>query len=217
MANILVVEDDNSINFLIQTNLSLIGHQVDTAFDGHEAREKIETNSYDLILLDIMLPGEDGFSLLKKATDTPVIFLTAKSDVSDKVKGLQLGAEDYIVKPFEMVELIARIDVILRRTKKSEDFLVINNVKIDFLERGIYKDDLLVDCTPQEFSLLEVLAINRNITLRRDKLLELAWGYDFEGDSRTIDVHIQRLRKKLNLEDYIKTVYKIGYRLEVKR
>ncbi|MEG2254448.1 MAG: response regulator transcription factor, partial [Vagococcus sp.] len=188
MANILVVEDDHSINFLIQTNLSLVGHQVDTAFDGIEANDKIKGNEYDLILLDIMLPGENGFSLLTKITDSPVIFLTAKSDLADRVKGLNLGADDYIIKPFEMVELIARIDVILRRTKKNEDLLIIDDIKINFLERTIYKKDCLVVCTPQEFSLLEVLAVNRNITLRRDKLLELAWGYDFEGDSRTVDV-----------------------------
>ncbi|HCM89103.1 MULTISPECIES: response regulator transcription factor [Vagococcus] len=216
MAKILIVEDELSINFLIETNLRLVGHKCDVAFDGIVASEKISKKNYDLVLLDIMLPGKDGFSLIKEVEDVPIIFLTARSELSDKVKGLQLGADDYIVKPFEMVELIARIDAILRRTKKRKEIIKINDFTINFLERTIVKEGAILEVTPQEFSLLEVLIVNRNISLSREKLLELAWGFDFEGDSRTVDVHIQRIRKKMNMENMIKTVYKMGYRLEVK-
>lgn len=215
MANILVVEDEISINELIQRNLRLVGHKCYGLFNGNDVEREVKNNKFDLAILDIMLHGLDGFQiieLIKK--ELPVIFLTAKDSLQDKIKGLTLGADDYIVKPFEMLELIARVDTVLRRTCKSSTF-EFDNIKIDFNKREIYKDGSVVICTPKEYELFDVLVRNRNIAMSREKLLELAWGYDFEGDTRTVDVHIQKLRRKLEIEDKIKTVYKLGYRFEV--
>lgn len=216
MANILIVEDEPAINELIKRNLQLVGHECISALDGLQALDILErTNKLDLVLLDIMLPGLDGFSVFERIQDIPVIFLTARNSLNDRVKGLNMGAYDYIIKPFEMLELLARVDSVLRRTKAENDTYELDNIKIDFSSRQIFIDGKNMECTPKEFELMEVLVKNRNIALSREKLLELAWGYDFEGDTRTVDVHIQKLRKKLNLEDRIKTVYKLGYRLEV--
>ncbi len=216
MANILIVEDEPAINELIKRNLQLVGHECISALDGLQALDILErTNKLDLILLDIMLPGLDGFSVFERIQDIPVIFLTARNSLNDRVKGLNMGAYDYIIKPFEMLELLARVDSVLRRTKAENDTYELDNLKIDFSSRQIFIDGKNMECTPKEFELMEVLVKNRNIALSREKLLELAWGYDFEGDTRTVDVHIQKLRKKLSLEDRIKTVYKLGYRLEV--
>ncbi len=217
MALILIVEDEMPINVLINRNLKLVGHECISVYDGEAALEMIQKRTFDLILLDIMLPKMDGYEVLEdiKKTDIPVIFLTSKSSLSDRVKGLTLGADDYIVKPFEMLELQARVEALLRRTNKAQKFFVLNNVCVDLDGRQVFLNDKLVDITPQEFDLLVVLIRNRNIALSREKLLELAWGYDFEGDTRTVDVHITKLRKKLGLDNYIKTVYKLGYRLEV--
>ncbi len=216
MANILIVEDEPAINELIKRNLQLVGHECISALDGLQALDILErTNKLDLVLLDIMLPGLDGFSVFERIQDIPVIFLTARNSLDDRVKGLNMGAYDYIIKPFEMLELLARVDAVLRRTKAENDTYELDNLKIDFSSRQVFVDGKNMECTPKEFELMEVLVKNRNIALSREKLLELAWGYDFEGDTRTVDVHIQKLRKKLNLEDRIKTVYKLGYRLEV--
>lgn len=218
MAKILVIEDDKRLNQLICSNLKLVGHSCFSLFDGLSVFEELERNKYDLLILDVMLPEMDGFEVMEnlKDRDISVIFLTAKNALKDRIKGLHLGAEDYIIKPFEMLELQARVDVVLRRVKKSEKTFSIGDVKVDFEGRIISKGEQVVYCAPKEFELLEILIRNRNIALSRDKLLELVWGYDYAGESRTVDVHIQRLRKKLELEDYIKTVYKMGYRLEIK-
>lgn len=216
MANILIVEDEPAINELIKRNLQLVGHECISALDGLQALDILErTSKLDLVLLDIMLPGLDGFSVFERIQDVPAIFLTARNSLNDRVKGLNMGAYDYIIKPFEMLELLARVDSVLRRTKAENDTYELDNLKIDFSSRQIFIDGKNMECTPKEFELMEVLVKNRNIALSREKLLELAWGYDFEGDTRTVDVHIQKLRKKLSLEDRIKTVYKLGYRLEV--
>lgn len=215
MASILIVEDETPINKLINKNLTLVGHKCISVFNGEDALEAIENEQIDLVLLDIMLPKIDGFGVIEKIEEIPVIFLTAKSSLNDKLKGLTGGADDYIVKPFEMLELIARIDIVLKRTKKNESHLDVGNVHVNFESKQVFLNDELVDCTPKEFDLLETLIINRNIALSREKLLNLVWDFDYVGDTRTVDVHIQRLRKKLNLENYIKTVYKTGYRLEV--
>lgn len=174
----------------------------------------IGRNSYDLIILDVMLPYKSGFEIIKEIEGTPVIFLTAKDRLEDKIEGLTSGAEDYMVKPFEILELIARVNIVLRRTEKQTSEIVIGDATI-YLESQVatYKGKNVV-LKPQEYSLLEVLIENRNLALSREKLLDLAWGYEYGGDSRTVDVHIQQLRKKLGLEDYIKTIYKVGYRLE---
>lgn len=215
VATILIVEDEIPINELVRRNLQSVGHRCISVFDGKAALLELEQHEVDLVLLDIMLPEMDGYEVYQHICKTPTIFLTARSSLSDKVKGLTLGADDYLVKPFEMLELLARVDAVLRRTKKESKHFELDGVKIDFESRQVFLNENPVECTPKEFDLLEVLVNNRNIALSRDKLLELAWGYDYAGDTRTVDVHIQKLRKKLDMDGRIKTVYKLGYRLEV--
>jgi len=215
MAHILVVEDEVAINELICKNLICVGHKCDSAFDGNTALQMTKKKTYDLLILDIMLPEKNGYEVLDECSkDTAIIFLTARDSLKDKVKGLNLGADDYIVKPFEALELIARIDAVLRRIKKADTTFSKNDVLVDLAKRTVSGRFGIIDITPQEFGLLEVLIVNRNIALSREKLLELAWGYDYAGETRTVDSHIQRLRMKLGFEDVIKTVYKLGYRLE---
>lgn len=214
MAKILIVEDETAINELICRNLKLVGHSCVTVFDGDAAVAEIRRQRFDLVLLDIMLPRLDGFGVFQQAEPVPTIFLTAKSGLTDRLKGLTMGADDYITKPFEMLELLARVEAVLRRTMATRNSFETGSVRIDFDARQIFNHGQIVECTPKEYDLLETLVINRNIALSRERLLELVWGYDFEGDTRTVDVHIQKLRKKLGLEKQIKTVYKLGYRLE---
>lgn len=215
MAEILIVEDEISINELIRKNLSLTGHHCTQAFDGLSAVGLLESGKFDLVVLDIMLPGLDGYQVFERAFGTPVIFLTAKSELANKLKGLSMGADDYLTKPFQMLELAARVEAVLRRTKKAEAWFIMDHLKCDFDRHQVFLNGTVVECTPKEYELLEVLIRNRNIALSREKLLDMVWGYDFEGGTRTVDVHIQRLRHKLHLENYIRTVYKLGYRLEV--
>lgn len=217
MAEILVVEDEEIINELIRRNLSLVGHHCERALDGEEAIEIAKAKKFDLIVLDIMLPKLDGFQVLQEVKGTPTIFLTAKKSVDDRIKGLFMGADDYLTKPFEMLELVARVEAVLRRTKKNEeeDVFVIDDMRIEYQSKRLFFRNQPVECTPKEFELMEVLIKNRNIALSREKLLELVWGYEYIGETRTVDVHIQKLRKKLGLENRIVTVYKTGYRLEV--
>jgi len=217
MARILIVEDDQDINELIAKNLKLVGHSYTQVFDGAEAVKVAAENDFDLILLDIMLPGMDGFEVIKKIPFAPVIFITAKDGLDYKLNGLKLGADDYIVKPFEMLELLARIEAVLRRTQKNNTMFSLDNVDVNIADRTVKVSGKEADLSPQEFELLEVLIRNQNIALSRDKLLELAWGYDYIGETRTVDNHIQKLRSKLGWEDRIKTIYKLGYRLEVKK
>ena len=219
MATILIVEDDKAINDLIMLNLKLVGNECMQALDAKKAIMALEQNTPDLVLLDVMIPYQDGFSLMEQNIfkDIPVIFLTAKGNTADKVRGLKLGADDYITKPFEAVELLARVEAVLRRTKHINKIFTVENTTIYLDERIAKVSDVIVELTNQEFELLEVLINNRNIALSREKLIELAWGYDYYGDSRTVDVHITKLRKKLHLENQIKTIFKMGYRLEVSR
>ena len=217
MAYILVAEDEIPINDLICKNLKLLGYKTAQAFDGPEALRLAEKENFDLVLLDVMLPGMSGFQVKTRlAKDLPVIFVTAKTSVSDQLTGLNLGAEDYITKPFDTLVLIARVENILRRTRKNDAVFTIKDCVIDLSMRTVYKNGERVDLALQEYNLLEALILNRNFALSREKLLQLAWGYDYSGDTRTVDVHIQRLRKKLGLYREIATVYKYGYRLEVK-
>ena len=197
--------------------MSLVGHHCERALDGEEAVEIAKAKKFDLIVLDIMLPKLDGFQVLQEIKGTPTIFLTAKKSVDDRIKGLFMGADDYLTKPFEMLELVARVEAVLRRTKKNEeeDVFVIDDMKIEYQSKRLFFRNQPVECTPKEFELMEVLIKNRNIALSREKLLELVWGYEYIGETRTVDVHIQKLRKKLGLENRIVTVYKTGYRLEV--
>ena len=214
MATIMIVEDERPINELLAQNLQLVGHDCVQCFCAEEAFEALEDTTIDLALLDIMLPGKSGFDVMERLEDTPAIFLTALDALDTKVRGLNLGADDYIVKPFETLELLARVQAVLRRTNKAADTFLLDDARVDFVSRKVFHGRHEVDLTPQEFELLEVLIRNRNIAMSRDKLLELAWGFDYLGDTRTVDVHIQKLRKKLGWDNRIKTVYKLGYRLE---
>lgn len=217
MRKILIVDDEEKIRELIRMNLELAGYKCDEAEDGEIALEKLNKFSPDLALLDIMLPKKNGYEIAQSfiKQNVPIIFLTAKDSVTDKVKGLKLGADDYIVKPFESMELLARIEVVLRRAGKFSDIFEYRNIKVDFAKREVFKNNEKIEMTAQEFELLKVLIQNKNLALSREKLLESAWGYDYYGDTRTVDMHIQRLRKKLSWDDIIVTVYKYGYRLEI--
>ena len=217
MAKILVAEDEQPINELITRNLNLVGHMVDQVFDGQNALEKINSDNYDLVLLDVMLPEMSGFEVKQNMdSDISVIFVTAKGDLSDRLEGLGLGADDYISKPFAILELLARVEAVLRRTHKDEKKFEYSGVEVRLDSHQVFVDGNEVVLTPKEFELLNTLIVNRNIALSRDKLLEMVWGFDFEGESRTIDMHVLRLRKKLNWDDVIQTVYKMGYRLNTK-
>lgn len=216
MAVILVAEDEVSINRLICKNLELVGHTPLSAEDGPGALA-LAAQQPDLVLLDVMLPGLDGFAVKQALpADLPVIFVTARAGLPDKLTGLGLGAEDYIVKPFEMLELLARVQTILRRTGKNASLFTLREVRVDLAARRVFRAGAEVPLTPQEYNLLEALILNRNLALSRERLLDLAWGYDYEGETRTVDNHIQHLRRKLGFERDIQTVYKLGYRLTVK-
>lgn len=218
MLKVLVVEDDQAISHLICTHLTKEGYQCTQAFDGEEGANLIEQNTYDVILLDIMLPKIDGYELLKyiRPTGMPVLLLTAKAELSDRIQGLKLGADDYIVKPFQVGELSARMEAVLRRVGKAQRHLEILDVQIDLDARTVQQAGKLVELTVKEFDLLTELVRNKNIALHRDALYERIWNEPFIGQqTRTLDSHIQRLRRKLGWEDHIKTVFRIGYRLEV--
>lgn len=217
MIRILIVEDEKPISDLIKMNLADEGYECTCAYDGREAADIIENTTFDLILLDLMLPEIDGFELLDYINyyKIPVIILTAKSDVKDKVKGLKAGAEDYITKPFEIIELLARVENVLRRYNKASKEIVFGDVKIDTEAHIVTKGGKPVSLTAKEFDLLVFLARNKNKALYRSQIYAQVWGEDFMGDSRTVDLHIQRLRKKLCLKESLVPVYKIGYRLEV--
>ena len=215
MAHILIAEDDKAINELIAKNLKLVGHTYTQVYTGAEAVTAATGTHVDLILLDVMLPEMDGFDVIKNIPTTPVIFITAKDGLEYRLNGLTLGADDYIVKPFEMLELLARIEAVLRRTQKNNPIFTLDNATIDMTSRSVKVNGTEIDLSPREYELLEVLIKNPNIALSRDKLLELAWGYDYLGETRTVDTHIQKLRSKLGWENRIKTLYKLGYRLVV--
>lgn len=217
LLNILIVEDEQAINELIYVNLSDEGYCCTRAYDGKEAADLIENNDYDLILLDIMLPKINGYELMDyiRPLGTPVIFITAKTDINDRIRGLKLGADDYISKPFQVGELLARVEAVLRRFGKSERKIELYGVTIDLNSREVWKDGELIELTVKEFELLIKLIQNKNVALRRSWLYERVWESEFTGETRTLDTHIQRLRKKLEWEDRIKTVFRIGYRLEV--
>lgn len=217
---ILVIEDEEHINELICLNLETAGYEAVPFFDGSVvSRHLLEAPAaaYDLALLDVMLPGKDGFELLPelKARQIPVIFLTARDDLHSKVKGLTDGAEDYIVKPFEMLELLVRVEKVLERfQKKQEDYYRIQDVEILPKERIVRKAGAVIPFKPMEFDCLLLLVKYKNIALSREQLLQMLWGVEFDGETRTIDVHIGRIRKKLGFQEIIKTVPRIGYRLE---
>ncbi|MCW6078392.1 response regulator transcription factor [Clostridium sporogenes] len=216
MKKVLVVEDQIPIRELIAINLEMAGYEVIEASDGEMAVNYIENTYFDIILLDIMLPKLDGFSIISKikGKGIPVIFVTAKEDVLDRVKGLKLGADDYITKPFESIELLARIEAVLRRCGKMEEVIKLKHLDIFPEQRLIKSKGEIIDITLKEYELLMLFIKNKNIALSREQILERVWGYDYFGETRTVDIHVLRIREKLNLKDCIKTVYKVGYRLE---
>ena len=214
---ILVVEDDAAISNVIEVNLTAAGYSVKAFDDGARAAESLlEDADYDLALLDIMLPGLDGFELLEymKSREIPVIYLTAKNDVDSKVRGLKNGAEDYMVKPFQVLELLARIEKVLQRAGKVKQVFSAAGLEVNLKERSVRRNGSEIILKPMEFDLLVMLVKNKNIALSRERLLRSVWGVDYAGETRTVDVHIGQLRKKLGLEHNIKTISKMGYRLE---
>ncbi len=214
---ILVIEDEPAIADGIAINLQYAGYACTVFGDGQQAATALkEDHSYDLALLDIMLPGLDGFALLPhmKKYGIPVIYLTAKNDANSEITGLKGGAEDYIVKPFEMMTLLVRIEKVLGRMGKLNTVLRFHDLTVDTNNRTIDINGKEVNLTPLEFDLLVLLLRHKDRTIPREQLLTEVWGTDFYGDSRTIDVHIAHIRKKLDLGEHIKTVAKVGYRLE---
>lgn len=214
---ILVVEDDIDISNLICMNLEIAGYEAIPIYDGDEVCRCLEDKSdYDLAILDLMLPGRDGFSLIQPLTkhQIPVLCLTAKADVISKVQGLKMGAEDYMVKPFEILELLVRIEKILRRTAKEKTLLTFQDLRVDLKSHKVYEGIKEVGLKPMEFRLLTIFLQNRNIMLPRERLMDLVWGENFLGESRTVDVHVAKLRKKLNACRAIITVPRGGYLFE---
>lgn len=216
MIKILIVEDDANIAKLMEATVAIGGYEGIVCNNGAEAFEKIEHGNYDLILLDVMLPDMSGFEIMQKRTntETPVIFITAKQELTDKVRGLRLGAEDYIVKPFEAMELLARIEVILRRVKRTENTYSYGTISVNVEEHTCKCDGEEIYLTPKEFEVLVFFIQHKDVAISRDRLLAAVWGFEYEGETRTIDIHIQQLRKKLNLKDKLVTIPKLGYRLE---
>ena len=216
MSKILVAEDELAINKMICMNLNITGYETVSMQDGQEVLDYLAGGrSADLAIVDIMMPKVDGFALLEplNKAEIPVIYLTALGDLESKVRGLSGGAEDYMVKPFEMLELLLRIEKILKRTGKSEDVLKLGDITLDIKKHIVLKKNEQISLTPMEYDLLCILAKNRNIALERENILHEIWGADFEGETRTVDVHVAALRKKTGL--HIVSVPKIGYRLEV--
>ncbi len=218
MARIMIVEDEESIRLVLTMHLSLVGYEIIPAEDAAQARDMLQNEAPDLVVLDIMLPGEDGFSLGESliAQNIPVLFLTAKTAVNDRVRGLRMGAQDYMLKPFEPAELLARVENILKRTKREDVQLCCGDLIIDFDARRVTKNGSDIVLTALEFDLLALLVRRRNVALSREELLSSVWGWDFEGETRTVDVHIQRLRAKIGT-NRIETVYKYGYRFRTEQ
>ena len=214
---ILVIEDDRAISELLCMNLNAAGYETAAAYDGEEARRLLLWHeAASLALVDIMLPKRDGFELMEdfRKKHIPVIYLTAKDDVVSKVRGLRLGAEDYMVKPFEMLELLVRIEKVLERTGRARRMLEIRDIQVDLVRHQVTKNGVIVSLKPMEYDLFVLLLQNRNIALGREEILRRVWGEEVLGESRTVDVHIGQLRKKLDLYEEIRTIPKLGYRLE---
>lgn len=216
MIEILVAEDDEMISNLIRVNLVKAGYSCRCAYTGREAANLMGAVHFDLCLFDIMLPEIDGYELLDyaKTMDMPVIFITAMGSIDNKVKGLRAGADDYITKPFEVVELLARVESVLRRYKKTEEIITEQDITIDLVSRKVSQNGKEINLTMKEFNLLLLLVRNKNVALYREVIYENVWEREYMGDSRTVDLHIQRLRKKLKWNNKIESVYKVGYRLK---
>lgn len=218
MIKILVVEDEKPISNLIRMSLNKAGYTCTCVYDGVAAADMLENERFDLILLDIMLPGANGFELMEYISplEIPVIFLTARSSVTDKVKGLRMGAEDYLVKPFEILELLARVETVLRRYQKVDSVIELHGLVIDTRSMTAKRDGEEICLTRKEYELLLLFIRNPGMALYRETIYERVWGSDYMGDSRTVDLHVQRIRKKVGWEEKLQAVYKVGYRLVLK-
>lgn len=216
MIRILAVDDERPIAELLRISLTRAGYECICAYDGISAANLIEKENFDLILLDIMLPGIDGFELMEyiRSTNTPVIFLTAKNAVADRVKGLRMGAEDYIVKPFDILELLARVEGVLRRHGKTQTLIRIGDLEINTLSMQVTRSGRQISLTHKEYALLLLFAQNVGIVLSKTTIYERIWGGEYPESTRTVELHIQRMKKKVGWDDKIKPVYGIGYRLE---
>lgn len=211
---ILIVEDEIPISRLLETSLQQAGYQCTCVFNGAACGDILEKQQFDLVLLDVMLPEIDGFELLPYIQEyhTPVIFITARSAIEERVRGLKMGAEDYISKPFSIEELLARVEVVLRRNHKLNSQWKVGELVVDPEARMVWKKGCLVELTAKEFDLLVVFLKNQGIALYRETLYERVWHDPFNGDTRTVDLHVQRLRRKLGLDNMLTAVYKVGYR-----
>lgn len=217
MIRVLIVEDEKPISELIRLSLSKAGYYCLCAYDGAEAANILEKELFDLVLLDVMLPGVSGFELLEyiQPTGTPVIFITAKNSLDDRVKGLRMGAEDYIVKHFEIMELLARVEVVLRRYQKTEEILQVGDLTIDLRSMQVQRGNETIFLTKKEWDLMLLFVQNPGAALYRETIYERVWGGEYPVGSRVVDLHIQRLRKKIGWEDTLRTVNRVGYRLEL--
>ena len=217
MIKILIVEDEKPISDLIKLSLTKAGYSCKCAYDGEEAVDMLDSNVFDLVLLDVMLPKADGFEVMEYIAPLgiPVIFITAKNSVADRVKGLRMGAEDYIVKPFEVLELLARVDVVLRRYNKTDSVINIGGLVIDTVSMAATRDGAPIALTKKEYDLLLLFARNPRIALYRETIYERVWGGHVVYGTKTVDLHVQRMRKKVGWEGKLVAVNKVGYRLEV--
>lgn len=213
---ILIVEDDRTLSEMIRINLKDAGYCCTCVYDGKQAADLLESRWFDLILLDVVLPEIDGYELMEYIAplQIPTIFLTAQSSVEDRVKGLKLGADDYLIKPFEIAELMARVKAVLRRCYKGDLNLSCGDVTLNLQSHRVIQGESEVVLTPKEFDLLAMFLQNKNIALFREVIFERVWHSEYLGDTRTVDLHVQRLRRKLHWKDRLRTVYKIGYRLQ---
>ena len=216
MARILAVDDEKPITELLRVSLQRAGYECICACDGIEAANLIEKETFDLILLDIMMPGIDGFELMEyiRTTNIPVIFLTAKNAVKDRVKGLKMGAEDYIVKPFDILELLARVEGVLRRHGKLQTELQLGDLSINTVSMQVYRQGEEVNLTRKEYELALLFARNKGAVLSKSTIYHRVWGGEYPDNTRTVELHIQRMKKKVGWVENLKPVYGMGYRLE---
>ncbi len=215
MIKILVVEDEKPISDLIKLNLRKEGYECTAVYNGLDAIDIVDTEHFDLVLLDVMLPGADGFEVMDyiKPLSIPVIFITARATIDDRLHGLTSGAEDYMIKPFDPLELIARVNIVLRRYDKTEKILTLGDLTVNTESNEVVKAGEQIRLTPKEYEMLVLFLRNKNITLYRDKIYEEVWGGDSDAKTRTVDLHVQRIRKKVGLKSNLVTVYNMGYKL----
>ncbi len=215
MIRILVVEDEKPISDLIRLNLRKEGYDCEAVYNGLDAIARVDSEHFDLVLLDVMLPGADGFEVMDyiKPLQIPVIFITARANIDDRLHGLTSGAEDYMIKPFDPLELVARVNIVLRRYDKTEKILTLGDLTVNTENNEVTKAGEEIRLTPKEYEMLVLFLRNKNITLYRDRIYEEVWGGDSDAETRTVDLHVQRIRKKAGLKNSLVTVYNMGYKI----